>query len=128
VVEDEFAVRLGLQYLLEDEGYGVELARDSGEAKDLLAQTSYDLAIVDLRMPIENGTLDEDAGIDLLQWIERNHTALPVIVLTVRDDPEAIQACRSIKNVKEYVVKDPNPSTLRRVVGGFLGTRSTIAS
>lgn len=124
VVEDEFPVRLGLQYLLEDAGYEVTLARNAHEALELLAKSRYDLAVVDLRMPDETGWLDEDAGIKLLRRMETQYATLPAIALTVRDDPEAIRACQQLRNVKEYVVKDPNPVRLKGLVEKLLGSVS----
>ena len=116
VVEDEYPVRLGLQYLLEGAGYEVALAQNAHEAWELLANSSYDLAVVDLRMPDETGWLDEDSGIKLLRRMETQYATLPAIALTVRDDPEAIRACQQLSNVKEYVVKDPNPVRLKGLV------------
>jgi two-component system response regulator VanR len=55
VVEDALDICTGLQFLLEDAGYEVALARNAHEALALLAKSSYDLAVVDLRMPDEAG-------------------------------------------------------------------------
>jgi CheY-like chemotaxis protein len=124
VVEDEFPIRLGLQYLLEDAGYEVALARNAHEALELLTRSSYDLAVVDLRMHDETGRLDEDAGIELLRQMETQYATLPAIALTVRDDQEAIHACQQLSNIKEHVVKDPNPVRLKGLVEKLLSSAS----
>lgn len=55
VVDDDEAIRLMVETLLEEEGYGVELARNGEEAMQLVRQKPYDLVILDIMMPVMDG-------------------------------------------------------------------------
>lgn len=125
IVEDDFCVRLGLQFLLKDMGHEVVLARYPGEVWRLPSLADFELAIVDLVMPDETGALDEEAGVKLLKQLQERVPMLPAIVLSVRDDCAALQACHQIGNVREYLFKDPDPFRLKAVVSGILSTGPT---
>jgi len=122
VIEDDFAVKLGLQYLLENCGYQVDLAENARLALEKLRQSSYDLAIVDLRLPDETGQIDEEAGIKILEQMEELYPALPAIVLTISTDQAAIIACQQLSNCKAYEQKDVDPpkfkDKVKRVLSG----------
>jgi len=63
VVDDEKGLRIGIQRLLEDEGYKVDTAENGEQGIRLSNSTNYDIAIIDLRMP------DID-GLDVLKEIK----------------------------------------------------------
>jgi CheY-like chemotaxis protein len=71
-------------------------------------------------MPDDTGRQDDDAGIKLLQRMENQYATLPVIVLTVRDEPEASHACEQYRNFRAYLVKDPNPVHLKELIQKLL--------
>ncbi len=50
------------------------------ESKQLLGHCEADVAIVDLRLP-------DGSGVDLVEWILREHPAIRVLVYTGADDP-----------------------------------------
>jgi DNA-binding response OmpR family regulator len=55
VVDDDPSIRTLLRLVAERNGYTVDVAADGVEALQLLSETQYDLAIVDLMMPRVNG-------------------------------------------------------------------------
>ncbi|HKQ05957.1 MAG TPA: response regulator [Blastocatellia bacterium] len=120
VVEDDFGAKQGFKYLLEDYGHEVDLAENVRLALEKLAQSSYDLAIVDLILPDEAGEMVGDAGIQLLQRMEQLWPALPAVVVTTRLDPAALSACQQISNCKAYMTKDPNPTQFTEKVEQLL--------
>jgi PAS domain S-box-containing protein len=77
VVEDDPDIARLLSMILENEGYGVRVARTAGEAKEMLAAGRFDCMTLDLGLP-------DQSGISLLQELRcREETAnLPVVVVS----------------------------------------------
>jgi two-component system, OmpR family, response regulator MprA len=78
IVDDEPAVRAALDRALRLDRYEIELAGDGREALDRLAETRYDVVVLDVMMP----------GIDGLEVCRRLREAgdrTPVLMLTARD-------------------------------------------
>jgi len=55
IIDDEKLIRESLSHLLTGAGYQVDLAADGAQAKQLFTQHTYDLALIDLRLPDCNG-------------------------------------------------------------------------
>src|SRR3989338_7499067 len=55
IVDDDALVLKSLQNLLKKQGYDVVGVSSGKEAKEKLAQTSFDLIITDIRMPGQDG-------------------------------------------------------------------------
>jgi DNA-binding NtrC family response regulator len=75
IIDDEVAIRESLETLLVLEGYSVGTAPDGIKGLDELERQSYDLVLLDLALPGEN-------GIDLLPRILDRRPQLPVIMIT----------------------------------------------
>ena len=82
---------------LESEGYQVEVASEIKAAEDLAVRNEYELAILDLQLPGDN-------GIDLMKSIHKVDPDLPVIILTaygtVESSVEALKKAHFIKSEK----------------------------
>lgn len=78
LVEDDTALATGLRYLLENEGYEMDLAGTVKDAKALINEVDYNLFILDIGLP------DGD-GYELCHYI-RTDKQTPIIFLTARDD------------------------------------------
>jgi two-component system response regulator FixJ len=79
LVDDDFAVRDSLRIMLESYGLAVQ---DYGSARAFLADTGRrgrGCLVLDLHMP-------EMSGLELLEVLREQRSALPVIVFTGRDD------------------------------------------
>jgi DNA-binding response OmpR family regulator len=55
LMEDEASVAQGLQMVLREEGYGVDLAMTGQSALDTLNHKAFDLLVADLRLPDMDG-------------------------------------------------------------------------
>ncbi|MDE5974824.1 MAG: response regulator transcription factor [Eubacterium sp.] len=78
VLEDDNAIGMGLTYSLENEGYGVTLAKDVKSALNIINEQEFALYILDLTLP-------DGSGYDVCRRIKEIGD-LPVIFLTAYDD------------------------------------------
>lgn len=78
VLEDDNAIGMGLTYSLENEGYGVTLAKDVKSALNIINEKEFALYILDLTLP-------DGSGYDVCRRIKEIGD-LPVIFLTAYDD------------------------------------------
>lgn len=77
LVEDEPEIQSFLQQPLANAGYEVDAARDGQTAIQLSSERHYDVLIVDLGLP------DQD-GIDLILRLRRSGVSSPVLILSAR--------------------------------------------
>ncbi len=76
VVDDELGIRDLLSEILSDEGHGVDLAENAGQARVARESNSYDLVLLDIWMP------DTD-GVSLLkEWAAAGLLTMPVIMMS----------------------------------------------
>ncbi|MDD4911708.1 MAG: response regulator [Sideroxydans sp.] len=89
VVDDEAGIRELLSEILYDEGYGVYLAENAHQARQLLQQKQPDLVLLDIWMP------DTD-GLSLLkEWVQQGKMTMPVIMMSGHGTIEtALEATR----------------------------------
>ncbi len=93
-------------------------APDVATARRLLKNEPFDLCLTDLRLP------DGD-GLDLVAWIQENHSSVPVAVITAHGNVES--AVRALKlGAFDFVSKPLDLGVLRKLVGSAirLGTRA----
>ena len=80
VVDDDQRLRALLQKYLSANGFRVSAAADAEEARSLMKSMAFDLLILDVMMPGEN-------GLDLTRAV-RAHSAVPILILTARGESE----------------------------------------
>lgn len=78
IAEDERDMNRLITKTLEKEGYGVDSCHNGEEAIDYLSGAEYDAAVLDIMMPVKN-------GYEVLRWLRRSGSDLPVLFLTARD-------------------------------------------
>jgi CheY-like chemotaxis protein len=117
VAEDDDGVAETLRSVLEDDGYEVRRAADGLQAVELIEQQIFDLVLLDLEMP----GMDGFDVCRTVRGIERLDS-LPILVLTVRNDPEDIMAGFDA-GVTDYMIKPFSEAQLRARVRSWL-TRS----
>ncbi len=110
VVDDEEPVRVLLARILRPEGYLVELASCASEARQLMAQRSFDLVLCDLTMPGES-------GMDLAGWILQNKPSSALIIVSVVCDPRIAERLLDL-GVYGYV---PKPFTQEAILIAMAG-------
>jgi len=90
-------------------------ARDMASARRLLQSESFDLCLTDMRLPDGN-------GLDLVAWIQDNHAAVPVAVISAHGNIES--AVRALKlGAFDFVSKPLDLGVLRKLVGSALKLR-----
>lgn len=77
LVEDDHEIQTFLQHALEEAGYRVDCALDGKTAKDSAVANAYDILIVDLGLP------DQD-GIGLILQLRAMGVLAPVLILSAR--------------------------------------------
>jgi len=79
VVEDDPGVSGAVKRGLEEAGYTVTLATTLAEAESVLAAGRPEAVVLDRGLP-------DGEGLDLLARIRERHAAMPVLILTARDE------------------------------------------
>jgi two-component system phosphate regulon response regulator OmpR len=80
VVDDDRRIRTLLQRYLRDNGYRVSMAEDAQDARAKLEGLSFDLIVLDIMMPGED-------GLSLTSSLRKN-SQVPILLLTARGTPE----------------------------------------
>jgi two-component system nitrogen regulation response regulator GlnG len=97
VADDEESMRWVLSKALRKKGFTVDLARDGAEAMRLIQESSYDLAILDIKMP---GL----SGLELLDKVrELKHDLLVVIMTAEASMKNAVEAMK--RGAYDYITK-----------------------
>ena len=108
IVDDESDIALILRLHLEDAGYLTTRARDGIEALELLTCDSYDLMLLDIRMP----RMD---GMELLKQASRLHPTLPIIMMTAHGSEHiAVEAMK--RGAADYITKPFNSEELLKSI------------
>ena len=110
-VDDDDRIRDLLKRYLEQEGYGVTTAKDAEHARKVMQSMAFDLIILDVMMPGED-------GLSLLSGI-REEVDTPVILLTARDmPPDRIEGLK--RGADDYVPKPFEPEELSLRIAAIL--------
>jgi DNA-binding response OmpR family regulator len=120
VVDDEEIARLSLSQILRLEGYAVKSVESGEAALNALQEISYDLIILDLKMPGMN-------GMEVLRRVVKNYPLVRVIVLTAYGTMDtAIQALRNHAN--DYLLKPAKPGQIVETVNRVLKEPARLAT
>ena len=103
-VDDEPSLRILVQDQLISEGHTVDTAEDGDVAIAMLAKKSYDVILLDIRMP-------RVSGIEVLKHMREKKVKSRTIVLTAVDDLAV--AIEAVKNgASDYLTKPYDLQTL----------------
>lgn len=84
IIEDEKRLAQNIsQVLVEHEGYAVDLSCDGIDGLHMAESNSYDLIVLDLRLPGMH-------GLDILKAIRAQRNTTPVLILTACDTPSDV--------------------------------------
>jgi FixJ family two-component response regulator len=112
IVDDETNVRLILRMTLETEGYEIFESSSGAQALQTLAEHSFALAILDLRMP----GMD---GLALLARMREDGIRVPAVMISAHSDvPDAVHAMKL--GAVDFLQKPLTPETLRIAVSETL--------
>ncbi|MSP33676.1 MAG: response regulator [Rickettsiales bacterium] len=111
VIDDDTRLRNLLGKFLDENGFQVSLAKDTTEARQLIAHTNFDLLIVDVMMPEEN-------GIDFTNSF-RTTSSTPILILTARGEPS--DRIRGLEvGADDYLAKPFDPKELLLRINNIL--------
>lgn len=96
VAEDEADLRDILKVTLEQEGYRAILASDGDEAIKKIEKKSFQLALIDIKMPGMNGK-------ELVSMIKQINSWVPIVIIT--GSPDFKEEMSLKKQAYEYIYK-----------------------
>ncbi len=112
VVDDEPDIRELLEITLARMDIDTAAAQDLEAARHQLGRMRFDLCLTDMRLPDGN-------GIDLVRYIQKQHSEIPVAVITAHGNMElAVQALKA--GAFDFVSKPVDLQVLRRLVSTAL--------
>lgn len=119
VVDDDERIRGLLQKFLIRHGFLVSTARDAAQAKRILAGLDFDLLVIDVMMPGED-------GISLTRTLRRS-MSVPILLLTARGETsnriEGLEA-----GADDYLVKPFEPKELLLRINAILRRVPTVVT
>ena len=111
IVDDELVVRDSLREWLLEEGFSVDMAASGTEALDRLAGQTFQLMLLDIKMP----GMD---GVEVLQRARENQPDLDVIMMTAYATVETAVEAMKI-GARDYLVKPFDPETMIPMIVGI---------
>lgn len=81
LVEDDVSLAAFIQKGLQEERYAVDVGEDGDEGLQLATRTAYDLVILDVMLPKQN-------GLAVCRKLRAQGHTVPILLLTVRDSVE----------------------------------------
>jgi len=112
VMEDESSVARGLEIILTEEGYQVDVAATGQSALATLENDGIDLLVADLRLP------DID-GMDVIRQVKQNKPDTEVIVMTgYGTTATAVEAMRL--GVRDFLTKPFGEEQIKTAIGEAL--------
>jgi DNA-binding NtrC family response regulator len=108
IVDDEPSVRDSLMHWFVQEGYSVETAADALEALERMRDSSFDIVLLDIKMP----GMD---GIELQARLKEIDRQMAIIIMTAYASVDtAVQALK--QGAYDYIAKPVDPDDLSRLV------------
>jgi two-component system phosphate regulon response regulator OmpR len=103
IIDDDERIRVLLQKFLIKNGYLVSVARDAGHARRILAGLDFDLIIMDVMMPGED-------GVSLTKHLREKRNT-PILLLTAKG--ETVDRIRGLEaGADDYLAKPFEPKEL----------------
>jgi two-component system, OmpR family, response regulator len=104
IVDDDAGIRTLISTFLDRHGYRTDTAADPAEMRERLSRQRYDLIVLDVMMPRED-------GLSALRTLQRSDNAPPVIMLSaVGTDIDRIVGLEM--GAEDYLAKPCNPREL----------------
>ena len=104
IVDDAKSIRMLLAKCLELNGFSVAMAEDGKTALEMLLQGQFDLAFLDIKLPVVSGT-------EVLRRIRERGLQIPVVIITAFGNVKNAVECTRLGAVA-YIQK---PFTVNRI-------------
>ena len=118
VADDENDFRMILQSFLVSEGHSVTTAEDGADAINKLQEKSFDLVLLDIRMPRVD-------GVEVLQFIKQQYIDTQVIILTAVNDVRIAVECMKL-GAFHFLTKPYSVEELHSLVTRALEQRAMV--
>ena len=116
IAEDEMALNEVITKKLRQDGFGVDSCSDGGEALERLLYTDYDLAVLDIMMPVLSGT-------QVVSKLRAEGKNTPVIFLTAKDTVSDRVTGLNI-GANDYIVK---PFSFDELIARIMAVMRTVS-
>jgi len=116
IMEDEPSVAQGLEMILTEEGYKVDVAATGRSALTTLENDGIDLLVADLHLP------DID-GMDVVRHVRKNKPATEVIIITGYGTTEIVLEAFTKLGVHDFLPKPFEEKKITRSIGEALKNR-----
>ena len=123
VADDNGTNRKIISKILERAGHRVDLVENGGEALDLLESKRYDLAILDMYMPIMGGL----EAAKICRFTIRQEPPMPIVILTANATIEAMRECEEAR-VDAFLTKPIDALTLLDTVARLTANTVNVGS
>jgi len=120
IAEDDAALSEALHFSLTQTGYAVDRVSNGIEADEALKADAFALLILDLGLP----RLD---GLEVLRRLRKRNTALPVLILSGREQPEEKVTGLDL-GADDYLVKPFSLNELQARVRALLRRGSSVSA
>jgi DNA-binding NtrC family response regulator len=119
IVEDERNVRMMYRAALETEGFEIAEAESGAVALEKFAESKFDVAVLDLRMP-------EMDGLELLEVMRDRNIKTPAVIITAYGDvPNAVKAMKL--GAIDFLPKPVTPEQLRTLLNEVIERHAVAA-
>lgn len=111
-VEDDGDIARFVTEYLEEQGFAVKLLSDGLQVRNALQSARPDILLIDWNLP-------DDTGVSICRWVRGRDEELPLMIVTVKDDPADIVAGLQ-SGADDYVTKPFNLEVLRSRIEALL--------
>lgn len=116
LIDDDADLAVSMRDVLQDRGYDVTVVRDGNAAVDLCAQRSFDVALVDIRLP-------GPAGMELIQRLGELLPQMEQIVMTAYASLETAAEAVGLRQVVAYESKPVDIERLLALLDQIVGRK-----
>ena len=111
IAEDNEINMMLITYMLESFDCTFDTANNGAEAIELLSKNSYQLALIDINMPVIN-------GFELIYDMRQKNITIPVIAISAYADKNKIEEALSM-GFDEYLTKPIDQETLKSLINRY---------
>ena len=110
IVEDEPAICAVCSRVLTEQGFEVDTAANGKVAQGMIEEKQYDLFLIDIRMPVMNGT-------ELHQWLQEKHPQLANRVIFITGSVVSGDTRSFLEQItRPFLLKPFTPDELKAAV------------
>ncbi len=100
MIDDDAELCEEMKDILSDEGYSVHTAFDSSQGEKLIEKNSYDILLLDIKLPGLN-------GIDMLRNLSKKKPAIKIFIISGRPFTERILSEENLMSLVSGVMIKP---------------------